>query len=348
MTINIDDIIIKERFRKDQGDIEALAEDIRENGLLQLPVVNKENRLLAGERRIRACKELGWTEIDVCVMDTRDADHELSIELSENLTRKSFTREEAIDAGRRLERIVRAKAEERMKSGKANPEANNPKGKKTRAPQTRDIVAKKLGMSGKQYEREKDILENRDLLSDEEFDEWNLREVSTNKTYNLVTDRRNAENEKEYDEEHVPSGSGKTEKSYNRKPVIDPVPTDNELLKAQINSLKTRVDSLMAENKKLMAENEKLRVAAHDMENLNDLIELIPSFSDFIESGIASADLINGLFEYLPEEEWSKVNMISRVEVETEDISGNKQAADILEFPYVMSKTAGDTVGFLQ
>lgn len=341
MTINIDDIIIKERFRKDQGDIEALAEDIRENGLLQLPVINKENRLLAGERRIRACKELGWTEIDVRVMDTRDADHELSIELSENLTRKSFTREEAIDAGRRLERIERAKAEERMKSGKPCPEVKNPQGKKIRNPQTRDIVAKKLGMCGKQYEREKDILENRDLLSDEEFDEWNLREVSTNKTYNLVTDRRNAENEKEYDEEHVPSGSGKTQKSSNRKPIIDPVLSDYEWLKL-------RVDSLTAENKKLRAENEKQRVDAHDMENLKKLVKSYPGLSDFIDSGNVTVVLINELLSDLPAEEWSKINAIPGGQAKKEDISDNKQSADILEFPYVVSKTAGDTVGLLQ
>ena len=77
-----------------------------------------------------------------------------------------------------------------MKAGKHNPKENLPEG------QTRDIVAKKLGMSGKQYEREKYILQNRDLLSDGEFADWNSRVISTNKAFGIINKILNADADK--------------------------------------------------------------------------------------------------------------------------------------------------------
>jgi len=49
---------------------------------------------------------------------------------------------------------------------------------------TRDIVASKLGIgSGKQYEKEKYIVENKDSLSPEDFANWDEGKLSTNKVY---------------------------------------------------------------------------------------------------------------------------------------------------------------------
>lgn len=52
MIVDIEKIVIRDRIRKDFGDIQELADDIKQNGLINPPVVNKEYELLAGERRL--------------------------------------------------------------------------------------------------------------------------------------------------------------------------------------------------------------------------------------------------------------------------------------------------------
>ena len=52
MLIPITKIQVRDRIRKDFGDIAELASDIEQNGLINPPVVNKEYVLLAGERRL--------------------------------------------------------------------------------------------------------------------------------------------------------------------------------------------------------------------------------------------------------------------------------------------------------
>lgn len=65
-TMKIADIRIGRRYRKNLGDIEALARSIQELGLLQPIVVNASNsELIAGMRRLEACRLLGWEEVPV-------------------------------------------------------------------------------------------------------------------------------------------------------------------------------------------------------------------------------------------------------------------------------------------
>lgn len=47
-------IIVGERFRKDIGDIDALAESIKEVGMLQPIVIDASGHLIAGYRRLLA------------------------------------------------------------------------------------------------------------------------------------------------------------------------------------------------------------------------------------------------------------------------------------------------------
>jgi ParB family chromosome partitioning protein len=73
-TMKIADIRIGRRYRKDPGDIEALAKSIQELGLLQPIVVNASNsELIAGMRRLEACKLLGWEEVPVRLINLDEA-----------------------------------------------------------------------------------------------------------------------------------------------------------------------------------------------------------------------------------------------------------------------------------
>lgn len=192
MLVDIDKIIVGDRIRKDFGDIQELADDIRENGLINPPVVNKEYQLLAGERRLRACKLLGWPQIEVRMMDTRDAEHELNIEISENDVRKGFTKTERVDYIKRLLRIEQAKAKERELAGVKDPSENSHKGRSDEA------TAEQFGISSNTMRRELFIADNADLLDPADFADWDEGRLSTNKAFQRIkAAQRQAEQERD-------------------------------------------------------------------------------------------------------------------------------------------------------
>lgn len=154
MQIDINKIIVSDRIRKDFGGIEELARDIEQNGLINPIVVTPDYQLIAGERRLRAHQFLGRSEVTVRVMEIKDFEHQLQLEISENEHRKEFTFSERVEWARRLEEVERLKAKERMAGGTEN-FPDQPTG------QVRDIVADQAGFgSGRQYDKAKFIAEN--------------------------------------------------------------------------------------------------------------------------------------------------------------------------------------------
>ncbi|MCL6558153.1 MAG: ParB N-terminal domain-containing protein [Firmicutes bacterium] len=119
--VDVDEIKITDRIRKDYGNIQELADDIAKNGLINPPVVTPDMVLIAGERRIRACKLLGYEQIEVKVMTVRDYEHQLRLEISENENRKEFTFSERVEWARRLEQVEKLKAKERQAHGQTAP-----------------------------------------------------------------------------------------------------------------------------------------------------------------------------------------------------------------------------------
>ena len=72
MLIQIKDIKIKKRVRKDLGDLSALKESLKLYGLMNPITLNKNYELIAGERRLQAATQLGWTTINANVIDIED------------------------------------------------------------------------------------------------------------------------------------------------------------------------------------------------------------------------------------------------------------------------------------
>lgn len=165
MLIEIEKIEIKDRIRKDFGNIQELADDIKDNGLINPPVITPDTyELITGERRIRAMKLLGYQQIEVRPMAVKDAEHQLNLEISENEARKDFSKAERIDYARRLERIESLKAKERQatSTGGTDPQLR-PNLDKAENKRTDEIVAKKLGIGGKDTcRKEKYIADNKD------------------------------------------------------------------------------------------------------------------------------------------------------------------------------------------
>lgn len=186
MVVGIDKIVVGDRIRKEFGEIKELAEDIRENGLINPPVVNKNYELLAGERRLRACKSLGWPQIEVRMMDTRDAEHELNIEISENEVRRDFTKAERVDYMKRLYRIEQAKAKERQEEGTNQyTERLRPildEGSK----RADEVTAKQFGIGKDTFRKELAIVDHKDLLAPEDFADWDEGKLSTNKAFQKI------------------------------------------------------------------------------------------------------------------------------------------------------------------
>nr|WP_154957467.1 ParB N-terminal domain-containing protein [Paenibacillus xylanexedens] len=183
MLININQIKVSDRIRKDFGGIEELAQDIAQNGLINPIVVTPNYQLIAGERRLRAHQYLGRKEVVVRVMEISDFEHQLRLEISENEHRKEFTFSERVEWAKRLEEVERIKAKERMAGGKENvPE--HPAG------QVRDIVADQVGFgSGRTYDKAKYIMENATPEIIQQLDEGI---ISTHKAYVETKERLEA------------------------------------------------------------------------------------------------------------------------------------------------------------
>ena len=91
--IDIDDITIGNRYRKDMGDLQALSTSIEELGLLQPIGINLDHQLIWGERRLRACQSLGWARIPARIVPME----QITLgEYAENEIRKNFTVSERV------------------------------------------------------------------------------------------------------------------------------------------------------------------------------------------------------------------------------------------------------------
>lgn len=104
-SIAVDSIEVGERFRKDYGDVESLAESINQDGLLQPLVIDDEHRLLAGGRRYQAIKLLGWERVDCHYISELDDIARRRIELAENIQRKNLTWQEAAKLTKEIQRL---------------------------------------------------------------------------------------------------------------------------------------------------------------------------------------------------------------------------------------------------
>jgi len=94
--IKISDINIGERVRSDYGDISALAASIQRYGLLHPVVIDENNNLIAGERRLKAHVKLGKKEIEVRKFNELSEVDKKEIELEENIQRKELDWQELV------------------------------------------------------------------------------------------------------------------------------------------------------------------------------------------------------------------------------------------------------------
>lgn len=159
-TVSIGKIIVADRSRKDLGDLNALATSIETVGLLHAIVVTPDLRLVAGERRLEACKILGWSQISVhTAANLQEALPFLLAERDENTCRKDLSPFEYVAHGKRLEEVFKPAAEARARTRTdLLPDDCKETFLAETKPQVRDQVGSTVGVSGKTYEKAKAVV----------------------------------------------------------------------------------------------------------------------------------------------------------------------------------------------
>ena len=134
-------ILVDDEYRKlskDDPDIQALAEDIRANGLIQAIGVNRHHEIVWGRKRLFATKEvLGLGNIDCKTVDVEGDEKELKT-IAENLFRKNL---DFWERGEMLQRYYQLMS-------KKYPDRYNPDGTRVtgRKPETDEDTSEGVGM----------------------------------------------------------------------------------------------------------------------------------------------------------------------------------------------------------
>lgn len=87
-----------ERQRRELRNIDELAESIQRRGLIHPIVIKPNGVLVAGERRLTAVRQLGWTHISVQLTDDLSEYELKSIELEENIKRENLPWQDEVAA----------------------------------------------------------------------------------------------------------------------------------------------------------------------------------------------------------------------------------------------------------
>jgi len=97
-----------ERQRRELADVNVLADSIRRLGLIHPLVVTREMQLVAGERRLAACKSLGWMQISIQYTDEIEASQLEAIELEENIKRLDISWQDQVNAVQKYHALRKA------------------------------------------------------------------------------------------------------------------------------------------------------------------------------------------------------------------------------------------------
>jgi len=120
--VAIEAIRVEGRHRSELGDIAALAEDIKTNGLIHAIALTLDNRLIAGERRLRALQLLGETTVPVRYLENINEVADIfRAERSENTQRKDMLPSELASLGAALAELEKPKAAARKSQAAGQP-----------------------------------------------------------------------------------------------------------------------------------------------------------------------------------------------------------------------------------
>lgn len=121
---SLDSIVVGKRHRTDLGDIAALAESIRSEGLLQPITVTPDGALVCGRRRLEALRQLGHRSTNVWVRSNlSDRLSQLLAEQNDNALHKPLSLIEAESLYRELKVVLAEEATRRQAATRFGGEA---------------------------------------------------------------------------------------------------------------------------------------------------------------------------------------------------------------------------------
>ncbi|MBN1410683.1 MAG: ParB N-terminal domain-containing protein [Spirochaetales bacterium] len=106
MQMPINKIKISKRIRKDLGDLNSLENSMMKFGQFSPIIIDVNNELIAGHRRLEAAKKLGWSTVNVFIVRNTTDIEKLEIELEENIQRKELSPDEIEDGLNRLDKLI--------------------------------------------------------------------------------------------------------------------------------------------------------------------------------------------------------------------------------------------------
>lgn len=146
--LRVSEIKAGRRHRKDFGDLKSLAQSIKEEGLLQPVGVTADMKLVFGERRLRAVRDV--LKRKTIIARIVDVSSIVAGEWTENEIRKDFSPSERVSIAKAIEKAM----PERRGKGKGQ----NVDGLKGRSD---EIAAKRAGFGNRQtYRHAQKVLEN--------------------------------------------------------------------------------------------------------------------------------------------------------------------------------------------
>lgn len=153
--------------------INELADRIRESNWVKPILINTNNMIISGHRRVEACKALGIEEIEFEYAPD-DPIVQLELFLNENQYREKTNLQKTKEAEIYMD-IEKKKAYNRMAEiGKKN--LGQPSAVETFPPlaegKTRDIVGEKVGLSGRSLDKAQKVVDKMDSTYDEAFVEF--------------------------------------------------------------------------------------------------------------------------------------------------------------------------------
>lgn len=216
--IPVAEIGLTERIRVDEGNIEELAGNIAEHGLINpITVMQQESggfMLISGYRRMKACQMLGCDAVSATVLSAIDAEERLRLEISENEQRKDFTVSEKLEYASKIRIVEEEKARQRKSrryrdglENKADGVVRPTHSEADTKGRARDAVAKSVGLgSGRQLERAEYLAKNRpDLLKRVDRGETTIYGAYTAaKSKNAVPGMEISESVEDVDAEYTP------------------------------------------------------------------------------------------------------------------------------------------------
>lgn len=150
------------RYRKDMGDLDRLSDSIRDVGLLQPVVLDPENRLIVGKRRLEAFKKIGHSSIPcVIARNIGDVAQRLRAERDENVCREPLANSEAAALATDLEKRFKPEAEKQLHKSSGRPKKGGqslPTFSRDESARSESQAARAVGMSRETLRKAKAVV----------------------------------------------------------------------------------------------------------------------------------------------------------------------------------------------